>query len=112
MILILLFAVSVYSLPCSVSRVIQCASTWYDWDHDGTITVAEIKRFMIEKPCGHPNFKFMGTTAMNLCDVNHDGVITSVDAWDTSMSCLLTNDSLLQTACTECDRCDAHGSKK
>lgn len=100
LILLLLFISSI-SAECSIARIIQCASTWYDWDHDGNITEAEIKRFMIEKPCGPPIYKFMGSTVIHLCDTNDDGVLTSED-----ISCIETNNSILEAACVECDRCD------
>lgn len=97
---------------CSVGRVVSCASTWFDGDSDGYITADEIKAYMINKPCGPPNHRFMGTTAIQLCDTDHDGKLSSVDAYDPTMSCLMTNPSVLETACTECDRCDAHGPSK
>lgn len=108
LLILLSISLALVYAECNVARIISCASTWYDGNADGVVTADEIKRFMINKPCGKPTHPFMGTTAIKLCDTNHDGVLSSVDAYDEHMSCLLTNESMLNTACAECDRCDAY----
>lgn len=102
--LFILFISVIYASVCTRERILNCAMTYVDSNHDGYITVSEINNFIITKPCGPSSTYIHAPSIMEKCDANVDGMLDETD-YDAPNSCMRI-DSLRELVCMKCDECE------
>lgn len=103
---LLLFAVVVSATVCDLDRIVTCMTMFLDRDGDGKINATEIDLHMLYQPCGVVYTKFMGSSAIETCDMDGDGYITQSDLEYEPVSCI-SNHRIQMQLCNECDKCNA-----
>lgn len=108
--LLLMASVAIGATTCNRDRILACAFQYVDSDANGVINATEINSFMVRQPCGLITTIVSGESFMTSCDRNKDGVFTVAD-YDAPLTCFQSN-SIRQTVCRHCDKCDVVFSKK
>ena len=91
---------------CDVHRIVQCAKTHLDANHDDAITKTEIDQFILNNNCGALQSGFNGMDVLSRCDLNGDGLLTEAQDALTTRGCLYTS-VLREHICKACDYCDS-----
>ncbi len=103
--LIFLFIVISIACPTGRDNLIQCFRSLLDSNKDSTITVSEIDYYLRTQTCLPRSVSehITGTTIMNTCDLNRDGVLTLAD-W-TPLNACVTKPRTAELICNLCVRC-------
>lgn len=104
--LLLALVLLVNSTPpvCDRTRILDCAMTWLDTDHDNRINATELNNYVLNQPCKDPA-RFTGAGILLACDKNSDGYLDAND-YDALGSCMemATYRTLVCTKCSDCER--------
>jgi hypothetical protein len=105
---IFLLAIAIVSAvpTCNRARILACAMTWLDTDHDNRINATELNNYVLNQPCGPDPTRFTGAGILLACDKNMDGYLDATD-YDVIGSCMEIH-TYQMLACNKCNDCEKY----